>query len=455
MNKTVDYVVPKAGDLDGAIAPWLRLVFGFRVLWSLSLVLCLADYAVAQERLSAIKSETLADQSGITQHETTELSVHNPPGAETEPDAASHHVDKTTHSDDEHRELSALAWWWANTTAVPIVLYGPETGLMLGVGGITTFDLTGQENGRPSNASLLGIYTTRGQTIVLLSHELRGPSDRHVFSQFLRYIDWPDRFFGIGNEVDKGISIIDPDEPGGERDYIEYTDRYVQLESEYLHRVRGSVYLGLRHQIRHSQTLDVEVAAEDVGFYDNLGVGDVFWSGLGPVLLWDDRIGLIWPTGGNLIRLDATFFGGFFGSAFDAQLYRVDLRHYRTLWSDHVLAGRYALFGAGGDAPFQLLPSLGGPDLLRGWYLGRLRDRVMSCIDLEYRVPLSTHFSTVAFASTGRVASGLDQLAARQLRTGGGLGLRYALDTVQRANLRLDLAYGQSFEVYFQFKEAF
>ena len=120
-----------------------------------------------------------------------------------------------------------------------------------------------------------------------------------------------------------------------------------------------------------------------------------------------------------------------------------------------VAAARFTLQRATGDIPFQRLPTLGGPDLFRGWYLGRLRDRALVCQQFEWRSELSHSMAVVSFVSAGRVAPTLASLTPGELRYAGGVGYRYALDIEQRAHLRLDLAYGAGFEFYFQFKEAF
>jgi hypothetical protein len=336
---------------------------------------------------------------------------------------------------------SPLAWWWQHTTPVPILFYSPENQLGFGGGAMTTWHMPGAFADRPSNVIAYGIYTTRRQTIVGAAYELRFFEDRHVWWQEFRYIDWPDRFYGFGNDT-----------KASDRD--DYTDHYMQLESEYQVRPYSHFYVGLRHLLRMSRTLDVD----DEGVLSDqrpFGLGKVFWSGLGPVLVWDDRKGLFWPQDGNLFRFDATFHRSFFGADFDAALMRLDLRRFQPLWLDHVLAMRLITMAATGDTPFQQLPALGGANMFRGWFLGRLRDRVLLASELEYRVPINERFSAVAFGSVGRVAPSFDELEPKGFRVAGGAGARVAVRTENRANFRLDLAYGDEFYVYFQFKEAF
>jgi hypothetical protein len=336
---------------------------------------------------------------------------------------------------------SPLAWWWQHSTPVPIVFYAPENQLGLGGGVMTTWPMEGSLTDRPSNVTLYGIYTTRKQVIFGGSYELRFREDRHVWWQEFRYIDWPDRFYGIGNAT-------------RERDLEGYTDYYQQLESEYQHRAVSHLYVGLRHLLRASHTRDLETDGA-LATRRPHGTGKVLWSGAGPVLVWDSREGLFWPTRGSLLRADATIHTHALGADFSAALLRLDLRHYQPLWFGHVLALRFASFGVLGHAPFQLLPALGGSTLFRGWYLGRLRDRMFVAAEAEYRAALSRRWAVVAFGSLGRVASGFDDLHPRGLHGAGGAGIRFAVRPESRANFRFDLAYGDELYPYFQFREAF
>ena len=156
-----------------------------------------------------------------------------------------------------------------------------------------------------------------------------------------------------------------------------------------------------------------------------------------------------------MIRGDATIYRTHLGSDFDAELYRFDARAYVQLFKHQVLALRSVFQRTTGQVPFQRLPSLGGSDLFRGWYLGRLRDRALNCNQLESRHEIGPKMAVIGFAALARVAPTLSALSPGGYHMAGGAGFRYALNQAQRAHLRFDLAYGSSVEFYFQFKEAF
>lgn len=348
---------------------------------------------------------------------------------------------------------SYIARFWDRTQIVPLVLYSPETSVMMGVGTLTLSEVEEGSNERPSSVSLFGIYTLENQSVLVAAYELRGKDDTHIVQQILRHVDWPDQFYGIGNSNQKGIAIQDGS--GGTRDYIKLKDAYFQIETEYLYRLLGRIYIGASHHFRFSRTPDIESAAADLGFLSTRGVGTSIWSGLAPVVMYDDRDRIVWPKAGHFIRYDSFIYSKLFGSDDRFRVHRFDMRLYRSFVQGQTLALRSVLQRATGEVPFQRLPALGGPDLFRGWYIGRLRDRALQCNQLEYRIELTRRFATVGFFEFARVASSLSTLALDGYRGAGGAGFRYALDQDQRANLRLDVAYGAQFEFYFQFKEAF
>ncbi|MBD3162079.1 MAG: BamA/TamA family outer membrane protein, partial [Candidatus Latescibacteria bacterium] len=67
------------------------------------------------------------------------------------------------------------------------------------------------------------------------------------------------------------------------------------------------------------------------------------YLGVGPQLEWDDQDDTYFPTSGNWLTLSALLHGSQIGSDLDYQTYTLDLRHYRALFADVVLAGQLEL----------------------------------------------------------------------------------------------------------------
>jgi len=85
-------------------------------------------------------------------------------------------------------------------------------------------------------------------------------------------------------------------------------------------------------------------------------------------------------------------------------------------------------FGSG-DLPFNELGLIGGETIMRGYYLGRYRDRNLFAGQIEMRfLPFPLGFTNriggSVFLASGTVAPSLGEFAASDLRVTGGFGLR-------------------------------
>src|SRR5260370_20298079 len=101
--------------------------------------------------------------------------------------------------------------------------------------------------------------------------------------------------------------------------------------------------------------------------------------------------------------------------------------------------------GVTGDPiPFFELCQFGMMGDLRGYQLGRYRDRTMFATQAEWRVTLWRRFGATVFGGVGEVAPKWSGYDAENLLPSAGLGLRYNLSKQRRINLRLDLAHNKT-----------
>ncbi len=121
---------------------------------------------------------------------------------------------------------------------------------------------------------------------------------------------------------------------------------------------------------------------------------------------------------GRLHRLD----GGT-----DFWRYGVELQHYWKIGKGpRVVAVRFHGSGVTGgrdEVPFTELPMLGGSSFLRGYPFERFRDRVAAFGSAQYQWDVSHLLGAYLFTDVGRVFPALDQLTARGMRVGYGVGL--------------------------------
>jgi hypothetical protein len=109
--------------------------------------------------------------------------------------------------------------------------------------------------------------------------------------------------------------------------------------------------------------------------------------------------------------------------------YGLDLqRYFRIADGPRLLAFRVLLEGVSGaydEVPFYDLPQLGGSILLRGYDIGRFRDRIAAIGSAEYQFDLSNRYMAgFVFADAGRVYSTLDDVALDGLNLGFGGGVQ-------------------------------
>jgi hypothetical protein len=342
---------------------------------------------------------------------------------------------------------------WDIVKVLPILFYTPETSVGFGVGTLFQFRMPGAVEGRrPSSVTLGSVYTLEKQALAQLTPELRFGDDDYVLKLDALGAKYPNRFYGIGNEPERDV-------------YDKYIDCYQRTELDF--RVRpfsrespfGSLYLGGHYAAAWNAVQDTRPATPDqASMFEQTsyrGEEKVFASGVGPSFAWDSRDSLSWPTHGSFVDLRATAFEPVLGSDVRYRRLSFDARHYQPLWLDHILALRLVTQAVWGEVPFQRLPQLGGANIFRGWFGGQLRGRLMMAVEAEYRAPISKRWAAVAFGSVGRVAEDRRSLSFDALHAAGGGGIRFSVDKHDRVNIRLDLAYGDSFYQYLQFREAF
>jgi hypothetical protein len=342
---------------------------------------------------------------------------------------------------------------WDVFKVLPILFYMPETSWGFGAGTLFQFRMPGAAvNKRMSSVSLGAVYTLENQTLAQLTPELRFGDDEYVLRADLLGAKYPNRFYGIGNDPSQRV-------------YDTFTDCYARGEVDLRYRPfrRGHLleplYVGGHYSAAWSEVHDIKPAdprfESTFAGMNNPGVRPLFASGLGPSLAWDSRDSLNWPNHGSFVEIKATAYEPWLGSDVRYRRLLIDARRYQPLWLDHVLALRLVAQSVWGDVPFQRLPQLGGAGMFRGWYTGQLRGPRLFAIEAEYRVPLSKRWAVVGFGSAGRVGEHVRSLNPKGMHLAGGGGLRFSVDKHDRVNIRLDMAYGDSFRPYLQFREAF
>lgn len=327
---------------------------------------------------------------------------------------------------------------------LPYAYYSPETNVAFGGGGIYSFRTRGSlPGGRPSSVKVAATYTLRNQVILALQPELYLRKERYYYYGFYGYYRYPDKFWGIGSET------LETDEENFRSNDFE-SSTTVQTQIAWGISV-GGIY---EYQYLSVNDMDPRRALEDLTIPGSRGGSS---SGLGFVIRYDTRDHVYQPSKGFYNQFSAEWFGPSLGSDYAFSMMTVDLRMYRAAFRSHVLAFQTYNIFIDGDAPFQMLSCLGGSYSMRGYYLGRFRDRNMITAQIEYRAPVWWRFGVVAFAGIGDVAGELRDFHLDRLKTSVGVGARFMFDPKERINARLDLGFGneRNMGIYAMVLEAF
>jgi hypothetical protein len=327
-------------------------------------------------------------------------------------------------------------------TGYPFIFYTPET--KTGGGGAINYffrEAGSATNARPSTLVPIFVYTQRQQISTAFMSDVYWEHGKNHFVGTVSYANWPNQFYGIGNNTSNKAE--------------DFTQRVVVLDLRYLRQMRRGMYAGVQYLFLNSKLTETEAGGK-LASRDILGSEAGTASGVGALVNWDTRDNIFYPFSGSFYQFSARVFHDRLSSDFDFTNYQIDLRQYFPLASSHVLAVQGYMNVINGDAPFYMISTLGGQNLMRGLYEGRYRDKNVIAAQLEYRLPMWRRFGAVAFAGLGEVAPKIGDFELKSFKHTAGLGLRYQLVPAEKINLRMDFGWSKdSSGFYVALTEAF
>jgi outer membrane protein assembly factor BamA len=322
----------------------------------------------------------------------------------------------------------------------PGLTYAPETGFGIGVGAlaVTNERRPGQ---RPDSYLANVLLTQRGQFTLALATDVWTRDNRWRVDADAAAIRFPNRFFGLG--------LTTPDT--GER----YTPTTFAASLSVQHAVRRRWYVGMRGAVDRTSLAGVSTAGRITTYPERDG-----WSlvSLGVLATYDSRDRIFAAQHGTLASLTITRADRAIGSEFVHTRLTADVREYVRVHPRVTLAAQARLDHVAGDMPFDRLPQLGGPTLLRGYFAGRFREKSLGVGQAEVRLgPWWDFVGLTVFAGAGGVAPDLAMLRDVRFRRAAGVGLRLVANPSTGLSLRVDYGRGEmgSRGWYFTVGEAF
>jgi hypothetical protein len=330
----------------------------------------------------------------------------------------------------------------------PTVAFAPETSWEFGVSSLYVYSANRDLSNRLSELKAFTFYTLENQYGIWLDHAVYSDQNEWFFYGRARYQSFPLYYYGIGRDSPAEVqSVID-----GE---------YTLFRERLLRETWPSLYCGLEldfQALNRVEYLNVKEALPGAAM-PSVGTMGSTNLGLGLGVLYDNIHNAMNPREGLYSEWAFLNYSTSAGSDFDFTTYIVDNRIYHPLQENTVLAVQlYGQFTSG-NPPFNMLSLLGGESLMRGYYLGRYRDKSLLAGQIEYRIlpfSFSKRFGASAFIAAGQVYGDDRAFEWKQFLPTGGAGLRYLLFPDKDIYTRLDLAFTREGNgVYIFIGEAF
>jgi len=327
----------------------------------------------------------------------------------------------------------------------PTIAYAPETSWELGVSSLYVYSANRDLSNRLSEIKAFTFYTLKNQYGFWLDHALYTDENKWFFYGRARYQSFPLFYYGIGRETpSEHIALID-----GE---------YTLFRERLLRETLPSLYFGLEldyQGLNRVNYIDTETDFElpEVGAMgsNNLGIG------LG--LLYNNIHNAMNPREGLYSEWAFMNYNTAAGSDYNMTTYVIDNRIYRPVKENTVFAAQvYGQFTSG-NAPFNMLALMGGESLMRGYYLGRYRDKNLVAGQVEYRIlpfEFSKRWGASVFLAAGQVYGDEYGFNWDQFLPTGGAGIRYLIFPEKDIYTRIDISFTEEGRgVYFFIGEAF
>ncbi|MBS6225038.1 BamA/TamA family outer membrane protein [Parabacteroides johnsonii] len=271
------------------------------------------------------------------------------------------------------------------------------------------------------------------------------------------YRNEPSHYYGKGFEKAETIERGDST--------TRFHRSYFQLYPRFVWEVRPHFYLGGLFDLNYTKVSNVNSVMEKDPYFQQFK-RKYFNVGIGGLIQYDTRDDVATPTRGMLLGANFKLFGKYLGGAYNYEIIELEYRQFKNIFRPRSTLAWIAKSQIGlGDVPFTELPTFGSPFDLRGYYMGKYRDKSMAYGIVEYRHMFgspakykSGNFwakcGFVAWVGTGTI--GETPFDWNKWKLNFGAGLRFQMQPGK--NFRLDIGKepGQpGMQVYMNMTEAF
>ncbi len=320
----------------------------------------------------------------------------------------------------------------------------PETGVLGGVFWLQVFQLSKHADSttRKSNTESYIDYTEKKQILAQVKNNLIFKNERFFLKGENYYNKFPDLYWGIGPTTTTAMQ-----QP------VSY--ELLNITQRLLTRISTRYFAGIVYQ--YVSVSNVQYSHGGVLDSVNIsGTKGSTTSGVGFDFLYDSRDNILNSYKGLYLEVSAIYNQKEFGGNHYFNNYTIDLRDFINFGGRKVLALQGLINYNTGDVPFRQMACLGGDMIMRGYYFGRFRDKLMVAAQAEFRFPVWRFIGLTAFVSGGEVAPNFGGLNWPDLQYTVGLCLRIMINKSERLNMGIDSGIGKNTSgLYFNSGEAF
>ncbi len=328
---------------------------------------------------------------------------------------------------------------------LPIVLYSPEESLILGLGGVKLFKFKNEDSlTRQSHIQGSVLYTLAHQFVTEPNYIIFTNREMYIIKGIIGFSKFPYYYWGVGNNT-----------LNGNKELISYD--IIKFDNSIYRKIRKKLYAGVGFRYYNM----FKVASENSGILETTKIAGYKGSvaaGINFLLLYDNRDNVLNPTRGSYLSVINTVHAHAFGGNFNFNKLIMDVRKYISPFPrrKQTIAFQTLFQFNAGNSPFNELGLLGGSMMMRGYYLGRFRDNILTALQIEYRMNIIGRFGMTTFISTGKVANDFDEFHMHGIKIAYGAGLRINVSKKDKVNLRLDYGLGNGAGlIYFALAESF
>lgn len=322
----------------------------------------------------------------------------------------------------------------------PTVGYAPETNVEIGLSALLLFHARNDTSNRISEVQGYAFATFKGQYGFIFNNAYYSHRDRWFILGKVKVQSFPLLFYGIGpNTSSENAAVVHAS--------------YVTVRERVLPRIAPNLFLGPEIDFQYLYNTRLEHRDQAV-HADPVGVDGSANLGGGVALVYDNRRNVLNVRNGLFAELSFLSYNRSLASDFSFNFVNADIRGYHSVNKRDVLAWQALGNFISGEVPFNQMAMMGGEMMMRGYYIGRFRDKNLLAAQAEYRMlpfPFSKRFGGAVFAAASVVAPEARKFVIGDTKFAGGAGVRYLLFPRKDIYMRFDVGFtrdGIGFYIY-------